>query len=64
MSGYGSGSTTGGMQPEGQTTEVGVSADHLSQKDRQVLCQTFCKCKAERTETRCIVEATHAPVRP
>lgn len=46
MSGYGSGSTTGGMQPEGQTTEVGVSADHLSPKDREVLCQTFCKCKA------------------
>ncbi len=52
MSGYGSGSTTGGMQPEGQTTEVGVSADHLSPKDLEVLCQTFCKCKAIGLATR------------
>lgn len=45
MTGYAPGSSSGGMSPEGQTTQVGASAARLSPKDREVLCRTFCKCR-------------------
>lgn len=44
MSGYGPRSAAGGMSPDGLTTQVGVS-EHLSKKDRIVLCQVLCKCR-------------------
>ncbi|MCA8021243.1 VRR-NUC domain-containing protein [Burkholderia metallica] len=43
--GYSPGSSPGGMSPDGQTTQVGVSAAKLSPKDRKVLCHTFCECR-------------------
>ncbi|QJW79092.1 VRR-NUC domain-containing protein [Burkholderia glumae] len=52
MTGYAPGSSSGGMSPEGQTTQVGASAARLSPKDREVLCQTFCKCRQIGVATR------------
>ncbi|KWA38054.1 hypothetical protein WL27_17180 [Burkholderia multivorans] len=43
--GYAPGSSSGGMSPGGQTTQVGLSAAKLSPKDRKVLCHTFCECR-------------------
>ncbi|QGA37240.1 VRR-NUC domain-containing protein [Burkholderia glumae] len=52
MTGYAPGSSSGGMSPEGQTTQVGASAARLSPKDREVLCHTFCKCRQIGVATR------------
>ncbi|MBU9608588.1 VRR-NUC domain-containing protein [Burkholderia multivorans] len=43
--GYAPGSSSEGMSPDGQTTQVGLSAAKLSPKDRKVLCHTFCECR-------------------
>ncbi|MEK6350725.1 MAG: VRR-NUC domain-containing protein [Burkholderia sp.] len=51
MSDYGSGSATGGMSSEGQTTQVGLGS-RLSWKDRAVLCRVLCKCKRIGVATR------------
>ena len=51
MSDYGPGSATGGVSPEGQTTQVGVNGT-LSPKDRAVLCSVLCKCKSIGVTTR------------
>lgn len=51
MSDYGPGSAIGGMSPDGQTTQVGMSG-RLSKKDRAVLCSVLCKCKSIGVATR------------
>ncbi|VBF90435.1 hypothetical protein [Burkholderia pseudomallei] len=51
MSDYGSGASTGGVSPEGQTNQVGVN-NRLSAKDRAVLCTVLCKCKNIGVATR------------